>query len=151
MSLPMHRFQRASGRRVRGFTLVEVLIALVVLSIGMLGIAALYLDTLQASRSALYRTTAVTFAADLADRIRSNRPRNAAELAIGYSGSGFNAVAAGELATWQAAIAAQLPGGQGTVAYRAPGANAPAQYTISVSWAEVGQTDASVYRLQVEI
>ncbi|MBM2853444.1 MAG: Type pilus modification protein PilV, partial [Steroidobacteraceae bacterium] len=48
-----------------GFTLVETLVALVVLAIGMLGIAALYLNSLQAGRTAIYRTQAVNLAADL--------------------------------------------------------------------------------------
>ena len=61
-----------------GFTMVEALVALVVLAIGLLGIAALYLDTLRAGRTAIYRTQAVALAADLADRIRSNRTAVAA-------------------------------------------------------------------------
>mgnify|MGYP001079164130 CR=1 FL=1 len=40
--------QRSSHQFGKGFTLVEVLVALLVLSIGMLGIAALYLDSLRA-------------------------------------------------------------------------------------------------------
>ena len=39
--------------RHKGFTLVEVLVALVVMSVGMLGIAALYLEGLRAGRTAL--------------------------------------------------------------------------------------------------
>jgi type IV pilus modification protein PilV len=61
--------------RQRGFTMVETLVALVVLAIGLLGIAALYLDSLRAGRTAIYRTQAVNLSADLADRIRSNRGR----------------------------------------------------------------------------
>ena len=49
------------------------LVALVVLSVGMIGIAALYGQGLGASRTALYRTHAVNLAADMADRIRVNR------------------------------------------------------------------------------
>jgi len=142
----------SAGRGCTGFTLVEVLIALIVLSIGMLGIAALYLDTLQASRSALHRTTAVTLAADLADRIRANRPRNAAERQTGYSGTGFNALATADLTDWKATVAAQLPGGLGEVAYRQPvDAISPAQYTVSVSWTEADVEQQATYRLQVEI
>jgi len=61
-----------------GFTIVEVLVALVVLAIGLLGIAALYLNSLQSGRTAIYRTQAVNLAADLADRIRANRTAQAA-------------------------------------------------------------------------
>src|SRR6185503_5302625 len=64
--------------RQQGFTMVEVLVALVVLAIGLLGIAALYLNSLQAGRTAIYRTEAVALAADLADRVRMNRSALAA-------------------------------------------------------------------------
>ena len=64
--------------RPSGFTLVEALVALVVLSVGLLGIAALYVETLRANRTALHRTEAVNLATDIADRMRSNRnPANA--------------------------------------------------------------------------
>ena len=59
--------------RQRGFTMVETLVALVVLAIGLLGIAALHLESLRAGRTAIYRTQAVNLAADVADRIRANR------------------------------------------------------------------------------
>ena len=132
--------------RARGFTLVEALVALVVLSIGMLGIAALYVETLRASRSALVRTEAVSLAADLADRIRANRvPANA------YTGTGQNALATADLLAWNAAIAAQLPGGTGAVRFRAGTAATPSQYTILVSWTEVGQATPVIYELRLEI
>ena len=57
----------------RGFTLVEVLVALIVLSIGMLGIAALYSRRCARAGRRSSRTQAVTLASDIADRIRANR------------------------------------------------------------------------------
>ena len=60
---------------VGGFTLVEVLIALVIMSVGMLGIAGLYVHTMQAGRTSILRHHAVTLAGDIADRIRAN-PRD---------------------------------------------------------------------------
>ena len=57
----------------RGFGLVESLVALVVISVGMIGIAALYGQGLRASTTALARTRAVNLASDMADRIRANR------------------------------------------------------------------------------
>ena len=56
----------------RGFSLIEVLVALVVLSIGMLGIAALYVDSLRSGRTAIHRTQAVILVSDMAERIRAN-------------------------------------------------------------------------------
>ncbi|MBT8132049.1 MAG: type IV pilus modification protein PilV [Gammaproteobacteria bacterium] len=62
--------------RLSGFTLIEVLVALVVLSIGLLGIAALQIDSVRTGYSALQRTHAVNLAADMADRIRANPNSN---------------------------------------------------------------------------
>lgn len=133
-------------RQLRGFTLVEGLIALLVLSIGLLGIAALYAETLQSGRSALFRTQAVSIAADLADRIRANRvPVDA------YTGAGQNAQAIADLGAWHALVAAQLPEGEGEVRFVAGTATTPASYTILVSWTEVGQATPVSYELRLEI
>lgn len=59
--------------RTGGFSLLEVLIALVVLSVGLLGLAALQATGLRSSSSALQRNQAVLFASDMADRMRANR------------------------------------------------------------------------------
>ena len=53
--------------RSRGFTLLEVLVALVVISVGMLGIAGLYVQSMQAGRTSMFRHHAVTLAGDVAD------------------------------------------------------------------------------------
>jgi type IV pilus modification protein PilV len=71
--------------RQSGFGLVESLVALVVVSVGMIGIAALYGQGLSASRTALYRTQAVNLASDMADRIRLNR-----QGAASYGGGAAN-------------------------------------------------------------
>lgn len=58
--------QRTAG----GFTLVEVLITLVVLTIGILGLTALQLLGMRSNHSALQRTQAALAVTDLADRMR---------------------------------------------------------------------------------
>lgn len=55
--------------RDRGVTLLEVLIALLVLSIGMVGIAALNVSALQNVHSAHYRSLASTIALDFEERL----------------------------------------------------------------------------------
>lgn len=55
-----------------GFTLLEVLVAVLVLSFGLLGIAGLLLATVQNNTIAAQRTTATLLAQDMADRIRGN-------------------------------------------------------------------------------
>jgi type IV pilus assembly protein PilV len=136
-----------------GLTLVEVLIAQVVMSIGMLAIAALHLHSLRATRSALVLTQAVTLAADMADRIRANRdPANAYDCGgTCDSGEGGNAIAAADVDAWRAAVAAQLPDGNTSITYATGAANAPDVYTVTVGWTELGHADALEYQLRVEI
>ena len=57
---------------VRGFSLLEVLIALVVLSVGLLGLAALQAEGLRGSSTAQNRFQAIRLASDIAARIRAN-------------------------------------------------------------------------------
>lgn len=141
-------------RRNSGFSIIEVLVALVVLSVGMLGIAGLYVTTLRASGSALYRTQAVSLASDMADRIRAN-PLGAAT----YTGApaNRNCVAGGvncsaaqmaedDLFRWRADLNS-LPASAGTVV-RVPGP--PQEYTITVSWTEPGNQTVS-YALRMQI
>lgn len=148
----MHRttiFRRPAA----GFTLVEVLIALVVLSIGMLGIAALYLESLRGGRAALYRTQAVTFAADIGDRMRANRsPADAYNCGNPcVSSAGKNALAQSDLAGWLANVQASLPGGTASVAYTPATPTTPTAYVVTISWNEIGYADPLTYQLRVEI
>jgi type IV pilus assembly protein PilV len=57
--------------RHAGFSLIEVMVTLVVLGIGLLGLAALQITGMRVNDGALMRTRAVMAAADLADRIRA--------------------------------------------------------------------------------
>ena len=149
-----HRISRRHG----GFTLVEVLVALVVMSVGMLGIAALYLEGLRAGRTALYRTTAVNLAADMADRIRANR-----NAGIAYAGTGPGAtnacingpadctpeqLADDDWFDWNNQLNARLPAGAGGEITLAGAA--PATYTITVAWPEIGQEEPATYTLSVQ-
>jgi type IV pilus assembly protein PilV len=143
-----------------GFTMVESLVALVVLAIGLFGIAALYLNSLQAGRTAIYRTQAVNLAADLADRIRANRTAIAAygivfanasvDVAACYTTAGCTAgdLAASNLNRWKADITQLLPNGQGEVVVTLPvGAGEPANYLITVRWAEVGEVNPVTFQI----
>lgn len=56
----------------RGFTLIEVLVALLIIAIGVLGITALQLKGLQYNQDAQFRTQVSILAYDIADRIRLN-------------------------------------------------------------------------------
>jgi type IV pilus assembly protein PilV len=55
-----------------GFTLLEVLIALLIVSFGMLGVAGLQLVTLKSNASSQYRSLAVHYAQEIGERMRVN-------------------------------------------------------------------------------
>jgi type IV pilus assembly protein PilV len=57
----------------RGFTLIEVLVAVLVLSVGLLGLAGLQATSLRSNHSAYLRTQALILTYDLIDRMRANR------------------------------------------------------------------------------
>jgi type IV pilus modification protein PilV len=56
-----------------GFSLIEVLIALAILSFGLLGVAALQVAGVRANGGAYYRSQAMALANDLTERIYANR------------------------------------------------------------------------------
>ncbi|MEJ2132428.1 MAG: type IV pilus modification protein PilV [Gammaproteobacteria bacterium] len=59
-------------RASHGFSLLEVLVAIVVVATGVLGVAALQIMTMQNNTSALFRTQATQLAYDIIDRARAN-------------------------------------------------------------------------------
>ena len=69
-----HRaLRRVSRDRMRGFSLVEVLISILVLTFGILGMVGMQAAALQANKEAKLQSTAVVLARELADSIRSNK------------------------------------------------------------------------------
>jgi len=140
----------------RGITMIENLVALLILSIGLLGLAGLQAATLRNSTDASFRSTAVQQATDMINRIIVNT--NGATIGVaGYfaippaptAPSTFCDVSfcsGAQLANfdaweWNTANAKMLPGGGGTVvgiplplAITAPSGLAPVLYTVTVRW-----------------
>ena len=102
----------------RGNTLIEVLVALLVLSIGLLGVAGLQLTSLRNNRSAHLRSQAQVMAYDITDRMRANRQlavdTGAYNIAIGIPAIG-GTLAGDDLVRWKEAILNSLPSGDGSV------------------------------------
>jgi type IV pilus assembly protein PilV len=147
-----------------GFSIVEVLVALVVLAVGMLGIAGLYVTSLQASGSALLRMQAVNLAGDMADRIRANPNAGAAYEGVAANNNCAGAapaicsaaqMAGDDLWRWRVQLAGALPDDgdaatpQGTVDVAAGGS--PRTYTITVTWVEPTEPDPLTYVLRMQI
>jgi len=64
--------RRHNRLQQRGTTLVEVLVAAIIIGIGLLGIASLQVKSMQASTNAELRARATDLAWALADRMRTN-------------------------------------------------------------------------------
>lgn len=128
----------------RGFTMIEVLVSVVVLSVGMLGVAGLQATGQRDNHSAYLRSQATALAYDMIDRMRANKTAitsgayNAINTATNNYGnpgcitSGCSAVemAAYDKFEWKALLAARLPSGNGTVA----GGGAGSTFTVTVMW-----------------
>jgi type IV pilus assembly protein PilV len=122
----------ASRQRAPGFTLVEVLVALVVLSIGLLGIASLQLSSLRWNHGASKRSQATLLAYDILDRMRANpiAARNSEYSTGGTPGT----VATADLTQWASNIAATMgPGATGTVSAPTTSGTS-AWFTIRITW-----------------
>jgi type IV pilus assembly protein PilV len=114
-----------SRRLQLGMTLVEVLVTLVLISVGMLGAAALQLTTLKNNQESYVRSQAAMLAADILDRMRSNQTGfNAGNYDMANDATGFDqagtagTVAATDIAAWQASINRLLPGSDADAAGR---------------------------------
>lgn len=87
--MPRQIYQDRLARRTkdRGFSMIEVLVALLILAFGLLGFALLQTMNLRYSQSANHRTQATNLAYDLLDQMRANRYQ--AAWYTGSSGAGF--------------------------------------------------------------
>ncbi len=138
------------GGAFRGFTLLEVLIALVILGFGFLGAGKLLMMSVKANDSAYMRTVATELAYSMMDTIRANR---AAALTGSYSvtpvtigsytntlagsTSCYNTLSSSQSATtvatcdinqWEYQLALRLPSGTGYI-YTGVGT-----VTINIQW-----------------
>ncbi|MEZ5581872.1 MAG: type IV pilus modification protein PilV [Candidatus Competibacteraceae bacterium] len=146
----------------RGFTLLEVLVAVIVLAIGLLGMAALQLTATRYSHGSFMRIEATQLANEMADRMRANQTgvnnNNYSNVAIGstvtdpgydcettYGGGtkcSSQEMANADIYSWKQDIGRLLPSGDGgVVCTDSDGADADpctngSMHTITIQWAD---------------
>ena len=127
-----------------GFTMAEVLVAMAVLAVGLLGMAGIQVTGLRNNQTAYYRSQATLLAYDLADKMRANRagvtsgtyvtavaalpattPNGSCTTTTGCT---TTQMAQNDVAEWQGVLSAVLPLGQGNLVVAGTG------YTISLTW-----------------
>lgn len=120
-----------------GFTLLEVLIAFIILVFGLLGLAGLQATSLLQNHNAALRSQATLLAYDISDRMRSNigavdsyRTASAAKNTGCESITGCTNVemAKNDLFHWEANLTSKLPSGTGDISILG------STYKITVSW-----------------
>jgi type IV pilus assembly protein PilV len=142
----------ARRRDAGGFTLVEVLVTMVIVSVGLLGVAALHTASLRNNLDSALRSQASSLATDICDRMRGNR---AAALAGSYDiaiGSTRTVVTGSplvdrDLNAWKTELARALPGGDGSIVRTGD------IFTVTVQWGErlrQGETDATFAALSFQ-
>lgn len=127
-----------SVRREAGFSLIEVLVTLVVLSIGLLSLAALQIATLKNNTSALTRFEATTHLYEILDRMRANRMpalQGAYNVDLEGSVTAGSDIASQDIYAWKQALLTNLPDGKGSISVN----NRVA--TVTVQWAESWDPD----------
>jgi type IV pilus assembly protein PilV len=173
----MKKLAHTTGNAARGFSLVEVMIAMVVICVGLLGIAKMQSLALSSTNMARMRSLAALEAASLAAAMHANRgywaganatatPPPAAityDPVNGIQGVGAappascnsctpTQVAAYDLNTWSISLAGMLPGATANIA--CPPGNPPVNCTITITWVEnvVGMTaDESAQSAQTPV
>ena len=134
-----------TGNNQQGTSLIESMISLLVISIGLLGIAALQVTSISQNSSALHHSQAVMATYNMADRIRTNNNSfaayNAIDTSIGYSQdcTGIaNVCSSAEMVTadasdWETMIG-NLPLGRGQIIAQANST----ELLIAVMWDDGG-------------
>lgn len=132
-----------------GFTLIEVLITVLILAIGLLGLAGLQISSLRNNLSAEQRGQAAQLVYDMTDRMRANTPgladyTNAASedtncVTTPVVGCSPAQLARHDIFEWEREIGSVLPGGQGAINLSG------AVFSVTVSWDDDrdGDIDAS--------
>ncbi len=129
----------------QGFSLVEVLVAMTILAIGLLGVLAMQTTATRGNAFSNTGSIATHLAEEMVDRIRANAGNNPG-LYNGMDTSGTCptvAPAAGDCADWQQRIAdSRLPGAVGTVSVvQDQILENSATVTVTLSWGDGRQVD----------
>lgn len=163
-------------RHEQGVTMVEILVAALILGIGLLGVAGLQFATLSVNQGAYLRSQATVLSRDIADRMRANGS-GVETGAYNMSGSGSPAehsscttagagcngaqMAANDLYDWNQFLGNRLPNGEGHVCIDSspedgdPGAVAcdgtGSTYVIKIWWFDRDEGDGETQRFTTEV
>ena len=134
-------------KQQQGFSLIEVLVTMIIISFGLLGIAGVIVNSLRNNQSSYARTQASVMANDIIDRMRANRITAEASpspyafdnltATVAPTGAG---VPLADLTEWSTSLARAMPSGAGSVAINA----ATKVVTVTVQWNDARASGSAV-------
>lgn len=135
MNMTLYRLQ--SRTHQQGFSMIEVLVAILIVSVGLIGMALLQSMALKYSQSSNYRTQAVNLSSNLLEQVRANRAE-----ASSYVGSfsalsgtcastGSSVTSATFMNEWRCQMHKQLGSGAKAVVSRTNN-----QIQVQITWAD---------------
>lgn len=135
--------------RQNGMTLIEVLVAVLILSIGLLGLAGLQTTSLANNHNAYLRSQANILAYDIIDRMRANRAaalNGSYNIALDDDAPTGTGIVQQDLNQWISALDGDLPSGDGSVSVSS------GAVTVIVQWDESrGQSETTQFEVRTRI
>ena len=141
--------KRLLAHAQHGFTLLEVLVAILVVAGGLLGLAALMNASLRNNQSAHAQTQAVWLAYDMLDRLRADRVNALAaaggnyNVPIGAASTSSAVFPKAQVTEWKLLLLRNLPAGDGAIAVTP----ATRGVTITIQWNDSRVTGGGTARL----
>jgi type IV pilus assembly protein PilV len=136
---------RASRRQMAGVSMIELLVAFLIFSLGMLGLAGLQSRMLSMNQSSLFRSQAMALTDDILDRMRVDRQHavsgdwNTDFETASSAVTGDDEPSQFDLRDWKKQVEDLLPGGCASIQMDAARNNA---VTITIDWRDSRQSDS---------
>ncbi|KZZ56205.1 hypothetical protein A3762_11320 [Oleiphilus sp. HI0125] len=142
----------------QGLSMIEIMVAMLILAVGLLGMASMQVRAVQDTSNSSYRGVALYYANDMADRMRANSEGvdngdygdgtggSAKANCLNTTGCSSADMATNDRFEWQANLARSLPAGQGSIALNG------SVYTVRVQWTDrVEQGTTSIATSSIDL